>query len=259
MKVPAFLLSLAFLGAARGFSPVKTVGKPTTALRMSSIAPKQTDDWIDKPLHEPASTKPSASDKRSNWLAKQAMEDVMIDPDYFLAWSTFLLGPLIMWYHPSYYTDGSPSLVGVCGGLFHMLFATLLWVQTRRVRCVFEKDGFEFYNIKGHKLDLDNGARLEQKPDNYVSGTRNRWKYDTIINYGFFPSLEYPVICYFKETETPEEQWDKWFAAFDSYGRGQPHFFPGICNARQFKEQMELRGVKKKEIPTLGNSKKFRE
>ena len=85
-----------------------------------------------------------------------------------------------------------------------MLFAALLWVQTRRVRCVFEKDGFEFYNIKGHKLDLDNGARLEKKPDNYVSGTQNRWKYDTIINYGFFPSLEYPVICYFKETETPE-------------------------------------------------------
>lgn len=68
---------------------------------------------------------------------------------------------------------------------------------------------------------------------------------------GFFPSLEYPVICYFKETETPEEQWDKWFAAFDSYGRGQPHFFPGICNVHQFKEQMELRGIKKKPIPTI--------
>jgi hypothetical protein len=52
---------------------------------------------------------------------------------------------------------------------------------------------------------------------------------------------------------TIQEQWDKWFAAFDSYGRGQPHFFPGICNARQFKEQMELRGVKRKEIPTLKN------
>ena len=85
-----------------------------------------------------------------------------------------------------------------------MLFATLLYVQTLRVRCVFEKDSFEFYNIKGHKLDLDNGARLEEKPANYVSGTQNRWTYDSIVNYGFFPSLEYPVICYFKETETPE-------------------------------------------------------
>jgi len=85
-----------------------------------------------------------------------------------------------------------------------MLFASLLWVQTRRVRCVFEKDSFEFYNIKGPKLDLTAGARLEQKPDNYVSGTINRWKYDTITNYGFFPSLDFPVICYFKETETPK-------------------------------------------------------
>jgi Protein of unknown function (DUF3119) len=92
----------------------------------------------------------------------------------------------------------------VCGGIFHMLFASLLWVQTRRVRCVFEKDSFEFYNIKGPKLDLKAGARLEQKPDNYVSGTINRWKYDTITNYGFFPSLDFPVICYFKETETPK-------------------------------------------------------
>jgi hypothetical protein len=137
-----------------------------------------------------------------------------------------------------------------------MLFASLLWVQTRRVRLVFEKDSFEFYNIKGPSLDLENGAWLERKPDNYVSGTVNRWKYDTITNWNFFPSLEYPVIVYFKETETPVEQWDKWFAAFDAYGKGQPHFFPGIANARQFKKQMELRGVKRRPIKSLRDIKK---
>jgi hypothetical protein len=52
-----------------------------------------------------------------------------------------------------------------------------------------------------------------------------------------------------------QEQWGKWFAAFDSYQGGQPHFFPGICNVNQFKEQMELRGVKRKEIPTLKKKK----
>ena len=149
-------------------------------------------------------------------------------------------------------TDGSPSLIGIFGGGFHILFATLLWVQTSRVRCVFEKDAFEFYNIRGPRLDYENGeAELVRKPDNYVSGTRNRWKYDTIINYGFFPSEDFPVICYFKETETPEWKWNRWFAAFDSYGNGQPHFFPGICNVKKFKEQMQLRGVKRKPIPTL--------
>jgi hypothetical protein len=48
----------------------------------------------------------------------------------------------------------------------------------------------------------------------------------------------------------------RWFAAFDSYGLGQPHFFPGICNVKKFKEEMELRGVKSKPIPTLQATKK---
>jgi hypothetical protein len=89
----------------------------------------------------------------------------------------------------AYMTDGSPSLIGVSGGLFHILFAALLWVQTRRVRMVFDKTGFEFYNIKGPGLDLEKGAWLERKPDNYVAGTQNRWTYDSVINYGFFPSV----------------------------------------------------------------------
>ena len=147
--------------------------------------------------------------------------------------------------------DGSPSLIGLFGCGFHILFAVLLWVQTSRVRCVFEKDSFEFYNVKGPKLDLDKGAKLVKKPGNYVTTTQNRWRYDAITNYGFFPSEQYPVICYFKETDTEKERWDKWFAAFDSYGRGQPHFFPGICNVRLFKEEMEKRGVKRKPIPTF--------
>jgi len=77
---------------------------------------------------------------------------------------------------------------------------------------------------------------------------------DKIINYSFFPSFEFPIICYFKETETPKEQWNKWFAAFDFYQRGQPHFFPGICSVAQFRdEQMEARGVKRKPVPSLKN------
>jgi len=183
------------------------------------------------------------------------MKDVVIPPDYSLTYAIGLLGPLIMSYHPSYTMDGSPSLIGLLGGGFHLLFATLLWVQTSRVRCVFEKDAFEFYNVKGPRLDYENHAHgnveLVRKPNNYVSDTPNRWKYDSIINYGFFPSEDFPVICYFKETETPEYKWDRWFAAFDSYGRGQPHFFPGICNVKQFKKQMEIRGAKRKPIPSL--------
>jgi Protein of unknown function (DUF3119) len=136
-----------------------------------------------------------------------------------------------------------------------MLFAALLWVQTRRVRLVMHKDGFEFYNIKGPHLDLEKGAWLERKPDNYVVGTQNSWKYDSIVNYGFFPSIEFPVIVYFKETQTPEDKWNRWFAAFDSYQRGQPHFFPGIVDVYKFKEEMEARGAKRKPVPNLTERK----
>jgi hypothetical protein len=35
-----------------------------------------------------------------NWLAKQSINDVILDPDYTLTWAFGLLGPLICWYHP---------------------------------------------------------------------------------------------------------------------------------------------------------------
>ena len=152
--------------------------------------------------------------------------------------------------------DGSPSLIGVFGAGFHIVFAALLWVQTVRVRLVFEKDSMEFYNVKGPGCDLKKGAKLVKKPSNYVAATENRWKYDDIINYGFFPSLEFPVICYMKETATEEYKWDRWFAAFDSFGGGQPHFFPGICNARQINTEFEKRGIKRKPRPTMKSIRK---
>ena len=152
--------------------------------------------------------------------------------------------------------DGTPSLIGVFGAGFHIVFAALLWVQTVRVRLVFTKDYMEFYNVKGKGCDLENGAKLVAKPSNYVAGTPNRWYYDDIVNYGFFPSLEFPVICYMKETATDKAKWNRWFAAFDSYGRGQPHFFPGICDAYQIKEEYEKRGIKRKPIPSLKDKKK---
>jgi hypothetical protein len=43
------------------------------------------------------------------------------------------------------------------------------------------------------------------------------------------------------------KQWNKWFA-FDSYGGGRP-ISSRNCDAREFKEQMEL-GVEAKPIPT---------
>lgn len=207
--------ALLLAGDAAAFSPLEIASKKKISLSSSStVGPglNSKDGYSDKPLYKPKSTTPVA-DKQVNWFQKQTLPNVVLDPDYFLTWAVALLGPLIWWYHPckswscavnsvlikdlyriahltlhsislAYAADGTPSLIGIFGGGFHVLFAALLWVQTSRVRCVFEKDGFEFYNIEGPGLDLEKGAKLVPKPNNYVSGTRNRWKYDKIINYG---------------------------------------------------------------------------
>jgi hypothetical protein len=239
MKLLSCLLLLAT--SADAFL-VRSPGRVATEVKVAS----NPGEW-NKPLTGRVSTVPVPVNQVSK-AERAKMEDRIIDPDFTLALGTFLLAPLIMWYHPTYMADGSLSLIGVFGAGFHVVFAALLWVQTVRVRLVFEKDAMEFYNVVGPQCDLEKGAKLVRKPSNYVAGTQNRWKYDDIINYGFFPSLEFPVICYMKETATDEYKWNRWFAAFDSYGRGQPHFFPGICNAKQVKEEFEKRGIKRKPI-----------
>jgi hypothetical protein len=238
------MLAVSLLAVAQGFC-VHPTSRTETAVKAASPSM----DW-NKPLFGRHSSAPAPA-RQGSKAAQQSVPDRIIDPDYSLAAAVFLLGPLIAWYHPSYMADGSPSLIGVFGAGFHIVFAALLWVQTTRVRLVFEKDSMEFYNVKGPRCDLNKGAKLVKKPNNYVAGTENRWKYDTITNYGFFPSLDFPVICYMKETETDEEKWDKWFAAFDPYGKGQPHFFPGICNAKQIKEEFEKRGIQHKPSTTF--------
>jgi hypothetical protein len=143
--------------------------------------------------------------------------------------------------------NGGLSALGAAAAGFHVVLASLLWVQTNRVRCVFDEEGFEFYNIKGPGLNLDKGAWLEKKPGNFVTEARNRWSYDKIVDYEFFPSVDFPLIIYMKETQTPEEQWGQHIAALDTTGGGQPHFFPGLFNGREFREQMEKHGVKNKQ------------
>ena len=68
-----------------------------------------------------------------------------------------------------------------------------------------------------------------------------RWKYDTWVHYDFFPSKDFPILVYFKETQTPEEKWGEGPGGLDKVGGGQVHFFPAICNVEEldkmFKEK----------------------
>ena len=143
----------------------------------------------------------------------------------------------------------STAAVGLGAAAFHLALAAFLSSQTKRVRLVFEQDSFELYNLS------NDGKTLKEKPSNYVAGTTNRWTYDSVVDYGFFPSVDYPLIIYFKETATPKDQWGN----FKQWGKfagklepifsnndieGQPHFMPGLMDVGDFVNQMEKRGVR---------------
>jgi len=56
----------------------------------------------------------------------------------------------------------------------------------------------------------------EEKTENAFVGGENRWEYNTFVNWEIFPSPAFPILVYFKETQTKPE--------------GQIHFFPIIFN-----------------------------
>ena len=144
-------------------------------------------------------------------------------------------------------TPKQTAAIGVYSAAFHAFLACFLWSQANRVRLIMGKDSFELYNLS------NDGQYLKEKPSNYVAGTVNRWNYKDVIDYGFFPSREYPFIVYFKETATPPEQWGGygWWGMFASTFDptrtkldGQPHFMPALFDTEQFIKQMESHGVK---------------
>ena len=153
-----------------------------------------------------------------------AIPDFVVDSDYTLAaafagvgLSTFLLGNVVS---------------SAFGGLL-ILLATLFAVQATRIRFVFDENSFELKNVG------EDSEQLTESGENFVVGGANRWRYDTFVNWEFFPKgSPIPILVYFKETQTVKE---------DGSNDGQIHFFPVIANVKQLKEQFELRGCAKVE------------
>jgi hypothetical protein len=97
MKLSVLFLCLAGASAFTGPAAIKQ--QQTSALSLSSSV-NAGDDWTkNKPLKAPQMTTPKPV-RNVNWLAKQAIDDVVLDADYTLTWAFALLGPLICWYHP---------------------------------------------------------------------------------------------------------------------------------------------------------------
>mmetsp|Transcript_17795 Transcript_17795/g.16068 ORF Transcript_17795/g.16068 Transcript_17795/m.16068 type:complete len:197 (-) Transcript_17795:104-694(-) len=100
------------------------------------------------------------------------------------------------------------------------LIALLLFVQTGRVRFVFDNDSLE---VLIEKKDNDKQL-LEKSADNFAVGGRNRWAYNTFTEWFFIPNRNLPILMYFKETQTSP--------------KGQIHFFPVIMDSKVLNDVM---------------------
>lgn len=99
-------------------------------------------------------------------------------------------------------------------GLFGLL-GVFLGIQASRVSFVFDDEA----------LEVRVGKQMDESENAFVGGA-NRWRYDTFVNWEFWWA-GFPVLVYFKETQTKPE--------------GQIHFFPIIFNGKQLYDVMAER------------------
>eukprot|EP00591_Stephanopyxis_turris_P001022 CAMPEP_0195521194 /NCGR_PEP_ID=MMETSP0794_2-20130614/18199_1 /TAXON_ID=515487 /ORGANISM="Stephanopyxis turris, Strain CCMP 815" /LENGTH=239 /DNA_ID=CAMNT_0040650701 /DNA_START=52 /DNA_END=771 /DNA_ORIENTATION=- len=170
------------------------------------------------------------------------LPDVVIDADYKLA-AAFLSAGVLM--------DTIPYVQLLPGPIVTAL-GVLFLIQTTRIRFVFDKDSFE--------LKTGSPTTLKDAGENIIVGGANKWKYDSFVNYDFFPKgwvdqPQGPILVYFKETQTPDDQWNAGPGASANSEEaiangalpGQVHFFPALCNTQQLKAEFERRGCAKLE------------
>lgn len=175
-----------------------------------------------------------------------SIPDLVVDSDYTLSYAFAFIGIFVIATSPANSFPGLPSVAGIVQGGLNLLVAVFLAIQARRIRFVFDQDSFELKNVDFNTSNTED--ILKESGENIVVGGSNRWTYDSFVNWKFFPSKEFPILVYFKETQTPEELWNEGPGGLDKSGiGGQLHFFPAIANVKQLAEQFEIRGCAKLE------------
>lgn len=172
-------------------------------------------------------------------IKEPPLPDVIIRPDFRLSVYFLALGGAL---------DTIPY-AQLTIGPFVTLLGLLFLVQTTRVRFVFDSTSFELKS---------GGDSLTSSGENVVVGGENRWRYDSFVNWEFFPKgwidqPQGPILVYFKENQTPAEKWNLGPGAkansVEAINRGaqpgQVHFFPVICDAKQLREQFIKRKCNK--------------
>ena len=194
------LLLLAATGSSEGFRTSETRHLPNSALQ-ASPNPFETIQSIFSPKNGPPPSQ------------VRAIPDVVVESDYKIAAGFGAVGAAII-------ALDDAGVVGSVFGVFLLLLGSLFAVQAGRIRFVFDQDSFELKQVGDGELG-DSG-------ENIVVGGANRWAYKSFVNWRFFPSKAFPILVYFKETQTSPD--------------GQIHFFPAIANVEQLNDQFEVRG-----------------
>jgi len=156
----------------------------------------------------------------------------VIPASYQLAIGTLTLGS-------AFGLPNSPlkiKLTPYLAGIPLLLFGLFIAFQTTNLRFTFSDSNFSLV-----KSDLTTTG------ENLVVGGENSWSYKSFVNYDFFPSRSFPILVYFKETQTPEEMWNTGpgeqanspEAIAKGAKPGQVHFFPAIGNVEQMAKGFE--------------------
>uniref|UniRef100_A0A7S3AHK3 Uncharacterized protein n=1 Tax=Haptolina ericina TaxID=156174 RepID=A0A7S3AHK3_9EUKA len=160
-------------------------------------------------------------------VAPSASLDV-VDPSYNLALGSLALGAVFGLPPRSVDTlfETIVSRAAYLVGTLCAAFGLFIAFQTTTLRFTFDETSFALVK-----------ADLSSTGENVVVGGENVWKYSEFVNYDFFPSESFPILVYFKETQTPKENWNvgpgeqanSAEALAKGAKPGQVHFFPAIA------------------------------
>ena len=158
-------------------------------------------------------------------------ELTVVDPSYNLAAGSAVVGTLCGGLEdikgPSGDKLPTAKLFGGAAVLF-VVFAAFIAFQTSTLRFQFDSTNFALVKADGSTTG-----------ENVVVGGENSWRYDSFVNYDFLPSREFPILVYFRETQTPAaDRQDAPIVVDDLVG--QVHFFPAIANVQQLNDQFAV-------------------
>mmetsp|Transcript_677 Transcript_677/g.954 ORF Transcript_677/g.954 Transcript_677/m.954 type:complete len:217 (+) Transcript_677:1-651(+) len=151
-----------------------------------------------------------------------AIPPELVNPNYNLAAGSAVLGTVCGVLEN---LKGPTAKLFGGGAIAFTLFGGFIAFQTTTLRFQFDESNFSLVKADSSKIG-----------ENIVVGGENSWKYDSFVNWDFLPNEQFPILVYFKETQTPKEKWVQAPIVVDSIP-GQAHFFPAIANVEELKEK----------------------